>query len=1551
MSAVPAETIDLTAAQRGMWFAQRLDPANAIYNIAEYIDVRGPVDRTLFIEALHRVLGEAETLRTTFHERDGQVVQSVSPALPAQALTVDVSAEPDPEAAALNWMLADARKAVDPGRDPLYLFALIDLGADRVQWYYRTHHVVLDGFGGGLVAARVAEIYRELTGETASESRRTFGSLTELVGEDAAYRASEGFEADRKYWLDLFADRPEPASLSGGQPSMPSSFLRRTGQLPDSVTDGLHELAREARSSWPAVTVAAIALYMAKMTNSTDIVLGLPVAARRPGVSKRTPGMVSNVLPLRIPVPSTGTVAELVKAASDAMHGAVRHQHYRYEDMRRDLKLVSDDRRLVGPQVNFLMFDTDFSIPGCETMSHSVAAGPNDDMTFVVDGRPGRDGLAIDLYANGDVYRPGDMDRHGARLTHLLTELSGSAPDRPLNQIEVATLDERRRSVHDWNNTGRDLGTLTAMFEAQASRTPQADALVFEEETLTYRELNARANRLAHRLVELGVGPEDRVAVALPRSVDLVVGLLATLKSGAAYVPVDPGHPRDRIQYMLDDARPVAVLTTEGIAESLPADAAPHYVSLDAPDTLAELSRQPGTDPTDRDRTVPLRSSHPAYLIYTSGSTGRPKGVMVPHAGIANRLQWMQGQYGLTAEDRILQKTPSGFDVSVWEFFWPLIEGATLVVARPDGHKDPVYLAEIIARQRVSTLHFVPSMLQAFLARAPFSEAFPALRRVVCSGEALPRETQRQFFAAFPDVELHNLYGPTEASVDVTAWQCSPDDEGDSVPIGTPVWNTRTYVLDSALRPVPAGVPGDLYLSGVQLARGYLNRGALTSERFVADPFRHGERMYRTGDLARWQDDGNLIFLGRSDDQVKIRGFRVELGEIDAALSELDDVTQAAVILREDGPGGKQLVGYVTLRPTALTQATDLRHLLADRLPEYMIPAAVVIMDDLPTTPNGKLDRRALPAPDYGGLATGAAARNEVEEVLCRAFAEVLGLKTVGITDNFFDLGGDSIVAMRLISRARRHGLVLTVEDVFAHKTVDALAPHVSAVEVDVDDTANPVGDLPATPIMKWLRGRGERIDRFGQFALIQTPVGTRADHLGTALSTLVDQHDALRARLDRSPSWRLHIPDEPLHDTRIDVVDVAGLDPETLATTIAAHREAAADRLRPDGGVMLQAVWFDAGSTRPGTLLLVLHHLVIDGVSWRVLLDDLPSAYDAAAAGLAPELGARGTSFRGWASQLESEARAPERVAELGAWTDMVADPAPLVPGSAPLDPARDTVAGLVSLDTALAPDLTEPLLSTVPSRINGAVTDVLLTALMMALPQWRDAGESGDGRLTVALEGHGRVPLRARHDLSRTVGWFTSLYPVTLRLDPAAARAAGRDGSAADDALKQVKEQLRAVPGDGIGYGLLRHHNPDTAAGLASRPGPDVGFNYLGRFDSAAVDEHSWGLAPGDALGEISEPSMPAAYRLDINVVVRDDTDGRRLIARWTWPQALFAEGAIDRLACLWQRCLEGLIASSQQSNTVVQTPSDLTLNTFSQNELDELEDELAREWEIAQ
>nr|APD71879.1 non-ribosomal peptide synthetase 1 [Streptomyces sp.] len=828
MSDVQDLLLPLTAAQSGIWFAQELDPANVIYNAGEYLEICGQVDIPLFEAALHQVLTEAECLRVRFVDTPDGPRQRITSDGDWTLPVTDVSAEPDPRAAAELRMRDLLATPKDIRHDRLFDFELFRLADDRFLWLHAYHHSAVDGFTVALVAQRVAEIYTALAAGT-EIGTSPFAPLSALVEADLSYRASERFTQDRAYWADRLAGAPGPVGPSGGRPGTARRLVRRTARLDRTTADALRELARAAEVSWPPVLAAAFAAYLQRCTGTDEVVLGLPVTTRLGRAARSAPGMVSNVLPLRLAPHGGMTVGELLRHTSAAMRSDLKHQRYRYEDLRRDLNLLADDQRLVGPQVNIMMFDYDLRFAGHRAVVHNLSVGPADDMAVVVYDRADGKGLQIDLDANPELYTPDETDAHLHRFLRFVEALAASGPDRPVGEIDLLDAAERHQVLEAWNDTARPVEpvTLTELLTAQARRTPDATALVFEGTELSYAELDERAGRLARHLVAQGVGPERFVAVAAPRSVELVVALLAVLKSGAAYLPVDPGYPAERIAYLLEDAAPVLVLTTSEVAAGLPETGTPHLL-LDTEDITAELTSLPVVTP-----------ANPAYVIYTSGSTGRPKGAIVPHEGIVNRLLWMQDHYRLTAEDRVLQKTPSGFDVSVWEFFWPLITGATLVVARPEGHKDPVYLAELIREQAITTTHFVPSMLQAFLAE-PAAAGCTSLRRVICSGEALPATLRDLFYATFDgptDIGLHNLYGPTEASVDVTWWACGPEDKTESVPIGRPVWNTRVYVLDSALRPVPPGAPGELYLAGVQLARGYLGRAGLSAGRFVADPF------------------------------------------------------------------------------------------------------------------------------------------------------------------------------------------------------------------------------------------------------------------------------------------------------------------------------------------------------------------------------------------------------------------------------------------------------------------------------------------------------------------------------------------------------------------------------------------------------------------------------------------------------------------------------------------------------------------------------------------
>ncbi|MFK4106265.1 amino acid adenylation domain-containing protein [Streptomyces sp. NPDC019531] len=1033
-------TLPLTAAQSGMWYAQALDPLSPAQNTAECLEIDGPLDPSLFAEALRRVTTEAEALRIRVTDAPEGPRQYICPDIELPLTVRESSNREEAEA----WMATDLATPCDLTSGPLFRHALFRVGEDRWLWYQRIHHLVMDGFGYSLLVRRTAEIYTALVhGE--EPSPRTFGRLADLVADDTGYRSSEAFETDRAHWTRAFADRPEAPRLAGRGALPARTFLRRTTHLSPETTQRLRELAARLRATWPDVLIAAQALYTSRATGRSDVVLGLPMMGRMGSVALRVPGMVMNVLPLRLTVTPEATFAELVRQVVLGIREVRRHQRYRYEDIRRDLGLLGENRGLVGPLVNVMPFDYGVDFAGAPARARNLSAGPVDDLTVNVYDRADGRGLRIDHDGNPALYEGPELAAHQERFLHLVDRLVDTDPQLPLATHSVATLVERALVLDEFNRTVREVPptTLIGPIEAQAVRTPDAPALVYRGRTLTYAELNARANQLAWHLRSLGARPGAVVAVSVPRSMELIVALLAVLKAGAAYLPLDPDYPAQRLTYMLQDAAPVCAITDR--AERLPEDTGTALVVLDQVD----VSARPRINPARA-----LTPGHPAYVIYTSGSTGRPKGVVVPHRAIDNRLRWMQHEYGLTTGDRVLQKTPSSFDVSVWEFFWPLREGAALVVAEPGGHKDPVYLARLIHEQAVTTCHFVPSMLQVLLACPDATACADVLRRVFCSGEALPRETANAFGRALPGVELHNLYGPTEAAVDVTYHACAPEASG-SVPIGRPVWNTRLYVLDVALQPCPPGVPGELFLAGVQLADGYLHREELTASRFVTDPFGPaGSRMYRTGDVARWTATGEVEYLGRTDHQVKLRGQRIELGEIEAALAAQPGVDGACALVRED-----RLVGYVTgeVDPVAV------RASLARELPEHMVPTAVVVLDVFPLSPNGKLERRELPDPVFAGGEGARLPASAREETLTRLFTEVLDVPRVGPDDAFFDLGGTSLLAVRLVNRVREElGSELTIGSLFEAPTPAALAARLDAAGPASEDALDVVLPLRA---------------------------------------------------------------------------------------------------------------------------------------------------------------------------------------------------------------------------------------------------------------------------------------------------------------------------------------------------------------------------------------------------------------------------------------------------------------------------------------------------------
>ncbi|GAA1398002.1 hypothetical protein GCM10009639_36020 [Kitasatospora putterlickiae] len=1017
----------------------------------------------------------------------------------------------------------------------------------------------------------------------------------------------------------------------------------RSVRLSESVTAALAGQARAHGVTLNTVVQAAWGLLLSRLTGREDIVFGTTVSGRPPELpgTETMIGCFINTVPVRLRLRPEERIGALLARLQDEQSRLAAHQHLGIAEIQR---LAGADGELFDTLTVFENYPLDpDALNGGGRAGLRVDAVRTHNAVHYPLALIATPGAALDLQFTyrPDLFTADDAERVVRRYTRLLREIAEAGPDTRTDRIEALEPAETRLLTEEWNDTGRPAAPVSVAdaVRDRAAREPGRTAVVGPTGALTYGELDERADRLARRLRARGVGPEDLVAVAVPRSAELLVALLAVLRSGAGYLPLDHRHPAERTAFMIQDAAPVLVLTGGEEVPGLPPADRLARLAVDGPgahgDPAVPSDAVPdGTLPDGALPSAPDGSL--AYVIYTSGSTGRPKAVAVPRAAMNALVGWAVERFGADGLRQVLASTSLSFDVSVFELFAPLAAGGRLEIVR-----DLLELAE--RPWRGSLISGVPSALAGLLGDP--SPGFAA-QRIVLAGEALPGPLVRRIRQCLPDTEIVNLYGPTEATVYATDWRCA-DDQVVAPPIGRPLPHTRAYVLDRWLRPVPAGVPGELYLAGTGIARGYLNRPSATTDRFVADPYgAPGTRMYRTGDLARRLPDGTLDYLGRTDGQLKVRGHRIEPGEIEAVVAGHPDVAQAVVLARDTPAGATRLIAYVVPRPGAAPDVTELAERTAGELPGYMVPAGYVVLDRLPVTANGKLDRAALPVPDPAGgdPDTGRAPRTSREELLCELFAQTLGVPRVGPDDGFFALGGDSITSIQLVSRARRRGLVFTPRDVFDHRSPANLArvAREEAHPVAEEDTEAGPGPLAPTPVMERLRELGGPVDRFNQSMFVRLPAGVDRPTLAAALRSVADHHEALRLRLHRADDhtpWGLEItePGADLAD-RLTRHDVTGLTGDALREAARRQAELAWERLAPGNGVMWQAVWLDAGPAAPGHLLLAVHHLAVDGVSWRVLLGDLAEAAAGPhrdGAGPAPV----GTSLRRWSRLLAEEA------------------------------------------------------------------------------------------------------------------------------------------------------------------------------------------------------------------------------------------------------------------------------------------------------------------------
>ncbi|MEV6324177.1 amino acid adenylation domain-containing protein [Nocardia sp. NPDC051787] len=1501
---LPDGAFALSAAQRGIWFAQHVAGDTPI-SIAQYVELNGPIDVDLLARSARQAGREFGTGYLRLVEVEGHPFQFVDTTLDDSLETIDFRTEPDPEAAAHAWMRAEYEAPLELTRDRLVRIAMLRVGAERWFWYSRIHHIVLDGMGALTVVQRTGELYNAAV-EGREQPPAKAEDLRKIVEADLAYRSSERFLADREHWLAHLDGMADPVNLAGRTAGVDGHPIRVEGDLPADTARMLDAVAEQVSSGVAPTVVAAFGAYLSAMTGSAEVVLSLPVSARTTATLRRSGGMIANVVPLRLRLEPATTVGDVIRAAQGELTGALRRQRYRQEDIFRDLGWPMDEAGSFGPSVNLMMVDTRIQLGRVTGRLHVLTSGLIDDLFVNLYPGVGGESTHIDFQANGNLYSDTELAAQHRRFLSFLHRFLAAGPDAPLTTISVLSDDELARYAPARGGAGVAPRTLPAILTSGATRDPQATALVEGATALTYREVDDYTNRLARVLIAAGAGPERTVAISIPRSIRSVLATIAVAKTGAAFVPIDPTYPADRIEHMAGDSGVVAGITVAAARKSLPDRVS--WLILDDESTERAVAEQDSAALIEAERSAATHPDQVAYVIYTSGSTGLPKGVLVTHRGLANLVASSGAGFGIDAESVVAHAVSPSFDISVEEILVTLAAGATLAVVPPSAYAGEE-LAQVLRGHRVSHLNVTPAVVGSL-----DPATLPELRTVIVGGDACPPE----LVAKWSGRTLLNGYGPTETTVTVTL--SAPLTPDAPVTIGGLARDVSAVVLDPWLRPLPPGTTGELYLAGPGVARGYHRRNGLTADRFVANPYATGERMYRTGDLVRWvEHDGRieLEYQGRSDFQVKVRGFRVELGEIDAALQRHPDVDFALTLGVETGAGATALVSYVLPKPGAEAHPEALKAAAGESLPAYMVPAVVMVLDRLPLTPLGKVDRKALPAPDFGArTVTSRPPSTPREKALAALFAEVLGLDAVGVDESFFALGGDSIVSIQLVSRAKAAGIGFSARDVFERKTVAALA----AVATDVPTVevrelpGGGVGDVELTPIVHAMLEHGDTWRRFAQAVLIELPAGIERAPLVAAVQALLDRHDLLRSTLRRTGDGWSWVVAEPGSIDADGLLEVVTADTD-LEATCERELQRAADRLDPESGVLARFVWIERADAAP-LLWLVLHHLVTDGVSWRILLPDLATAT------VGGELAPVGTSFRRWAHGQHEHAAT--RAAELPLWQRILATPDPEL-GSMPMHPELDVVATVAHLTTVVPPGIARTVLTTAPDRFHCGADDVLLTALALAVARWR-----GRTSALFTLEGHGRTEsILPGADIARTVGWFTSIYPVAVDLAGIDLADAYAGAAAAGAAIKATKEQLRILPDKGIGFGMLRYLVPETAAALADAPTPQISFNYLGRATTGGEAE-PW--LPR-RFAATQDDRAPLAAAVDINAVHTDSG----LEVTWAYASRLFEKADLAELAALWTQALGALAEHAESAGAGGRTPSDFDLVAVTQAQID--------------
>ena len=1523
------ESHPLSHGQQALWYLHQVAPDSAAYNVAFVARVRGRVDASALRAAFLEVVDRHPSLRTTFPRTDGPPVQTIRH-------HPEVSFE-QTDASGWDGQLLHARveaayrRPFDLRSDPLMRIELFSCAPEDSILLVTFHHIVIDFWSLMVLVEELGALYRARLTGTRAELPSVPGAYADYLHGQAKLLASEEGERLWRYWRERLAGELPVLNLPLDRQRPPTQGHRGAShgfRLDDEVVRRLREFAQAQGATLYVTLLTVFQVLLHRYTDQSELLVGTLTAGRSQAELAGVVGYFVNPVVLRTELSGDPPFIELLARVRQVVLEAMDHQEFPFPLLverlqpSRDASLSPIFQTLFAlhrpPRRKEMMSlwapvepGRDAGVPWAGLRLEPFALGQQEgQFDLSLEMMEGHDTLSGFFKYNTDLFDAETVRRMAGHFQVLLRGVL-EQPRRRLSALSLLPETEREQLLVAWNRTQAPYAAtrqLQELFEARASRDPEAVAVVWGEQQLTCGELERRANQLAHHLRSLGVGPEVLVGLCVERSLDMVIGLLGILKAGGAYVPLDPAYPAERLAFMLEDSGAPVLVTQRKVQERLVPGGA-RCVYLDT--AREQLAREDDTAPA-----VTTDASHLAYVLYTSGSTGKPKGVAITHGSAIAFLYWAREVFSPQELAGVLASTSICFDLSVFELFVPLSWEGRVIVA-----ENALALPTLPRAQEVTLINTVPSAMSELVK----VEGVPSsVRTVNLAGEPFKSELVRRIHQGTRVTRVYNLYGPSEDTTYSTVALLA--DTGDRPPpIGRPISNTQLFVLDRHLQPVPIGVVGELYLGGGGLARGYFARPDLTAERFIPHPFAQepGARLYKTGDFVRYLPDGNLEFLGRRDHQVKIRGFRIELGEIESALLKHPGVREAVVVARQERPGNKRLVAYVVPRAGQAPEAAELRRVLKERLPEYMVPATFFLLPRFPLTPNGKVDVRALPLLEQKeeGRTRFAPPRTGPEEVLAAIWREVLRLDRVGVNDNFFELGGDSILGILVVSRANQAGLWLSPQQIAQHQTLAELAAVAGVTAPVVAEQGEVTGAVPLMPIQHWLLElEPAQPHHFNQSMLLETPPGLEPAWVRDALNQLLRHHDALRLRFSRSSTgWQQHHA-AAIGEVPLRVVDLSGMAEEQQRGALALAAGEAQASLELSQGPLMRAVLFQRGAGTPGRLLLVIHHLSVDGVSWRLLLEDLSNLCHQYQRGEASRLPAKTSSFQHWVRRLVEHAGSAELLAESQGWLERCRREGAKLPVDASWNSGENTFGSVATVLSGLSAEQTRLLLREAPAAYNTQINDLLLTAVARAFHQ-----ALGVSPLLVDLEGHGREPLFPDVDLTRTVGWFTTVFPILL--------TQGAEGDPLE-ALKSVKEYLRGIPARGIGHGLLRYLHPDAGVRrqLAELPAAQVSFNYLGQLDQLFSESSLFRSAP-ESRGTEHGPLNRRRYLLDLVGSIQDG----RLRLEWHYSDRVHHRATIERLARAFEACLEALLERCRVPGVARHTASDFPAAALSQAELE--------------